>query len=82
MIQNNKCEYMYNMKVQICLILYGFQSSTPGPGAYGKGGIPSAALEEKKRMPVGTCPSMGHANKHRFETKTVVNIQIILYCHS
>ncbi|XP_060771692.1 ciliary microtubule-associated protein 2-like [Neoarius graeffei] len=47
------------------------QSSTPGPGAYGKGGIPSAALEEKKRMPVGTCPSMGHANKHRFETKTV-----------
>ncbi|KAG9282681.1 lymphocyte expansion molecule isoform X2 [Astyanax mexicanus] len=26
-----------------------FQSCTPGPGAYGKGGIPSASLEEKER---------------------------------
>ncbi|KAK3542164.1 hypothetical protein QTP86_016429 [Hemibagrus guttatus] len=47
------------------------QPSTPGPGTYGKGGIPSAALEEKERMSVGTCPSMGHANQHRFDTNTV-----------
>ncbi|XP_060722641.1 ciliary microtubule-associated protein 2-like [Tachysurus vachellii] len=47
------------------------QSSTPGPGTYGKGGIPSAALEEKERMSVGTCPSMGHADQNRFHTNTV-----------
>ncbi|XP_034169343.2 lymphocyte expansion molecule [Pangasianodon hypophthalmus] len=47
------------------------QSFTPGPGTYGKGGIPSAALEEKERMSVGICPSMGHANQHRFDTNTM-----------
>ncbi|KAK1795893.1 hypothetical protein P4O66_008997, partial [Electrophorus voltai] len=35
------------------------QSGTPGPGTYGKGGIPSAALEEKERRSMGTCFSMG-----------------------
>ncbi|XP_076872315.1 ciliary microtubule-associated protein 2-like isoform X2 [Brachyhypopomus gauderio] len=36
------------------------QSWTPGPGTYGKGGIPSAALEEKERRSVGSCPSMDY----------------------
>ncbi|KAM9435561.1 ciliary microtubule-associated protein 2-like isoform 2-T2 [Clarias gariepinus] len=45
------------------------QSSTPGPGCYGKGGIPSAALEEKKRLSVGM--SMSHASRPRFHTNTV-----------
>ncbi|KAL7871890.1 hypothetical protein SRHO_G00068730 [Serrasalmus rhombeus] len=48
------------------------QSSTPGPGTYGKGGIPSAALEEKEKRSVGTCPSMGYsASLQRFPTNTV-----------
>lgn len=64
------------MKLKISIILNGFQSSTPGPGTYGKGGIPSAALEEKERMSVGTCPSMGHADQNRFHTNTVVIIQM------
>uniref|UniRef100_A0A4W4HDT0 Uncharacterized protein n=1 Tax=Electrophorus electricus TaxID=8005 RepID=A0A4W4HDT0_ELEEL len=36
-----------------------FKLGTPGPGTYGKGGIPSAALEEKERRSMGTCFSMG-----------------------
>lgn len=64
-----------NISIQIkVIILHDFQSFNPGPGAYGKGGIPSAALEEKERMSVGTCPSMGHANQHRFVTNTAVNL--------
>ncbi|TSK58125.1 Lymphocyte expansion molecule [Bagarius yarrelli] len=47
-----------------------YQNPYPAPGTYGKGGIPSAALEEKERIPVGTCPSMGHAKQHRFKQNT------------
>ena len=33
---------------------YYLQMTTPGPGTYGKGGVPFAALEEKKRRPTST----------------------------
>ncbi|XP_035270554.1 lymphocyte expansion molecule-like [Anguilla anguilla] len=33
-------------------------AQTPGPGSYGKGGIPSAVLDEKRMQLTGTCPTM------------------------
>ncbi|KAF4070854.1 hypothetical protein AMELA_G00278380 [Ameiurus melas] len=44
---------------------------TPGPGAYGKGGIPSAAREDKERMSLKTGPSMSNTSHHRFDGDTV-----------
>ncbi|XP_064626225.1 ciliary microtubule-associated protein 2-like [Lineus longissimus] len=32
----------------------GFESDTPGPGTYGKGGIPHAVMEEKNQKSTGT----------------------------
>ncbi|KAG9350915.1 hypothetical protein JZ751_024804 [Albula glossodonta] len=34
------------------------QSGTPGPGSYGKGGVPSALLDQKRMQLTGTCPTM------------------------
>ncbi|XP_029110654.1 lymphocyte expansion molecule-like, partial [Scleropages formosus] len=34
------------------------QNDTPGPGTYGKGGIPDALKEEKRKQSAGTCPTM------------------------
>ncbi|XP_061093854.1 ciliary microtubule-associated protein 2-like [Conger conger] len=34
------------------------QNETPGPGSYGKGGIPTAVLDEKRMQLTGTCPTM------------------------
>ncbi|KAM9458594.1 ciliary microtubule-associated protein 2-like isoform 3-T3 [Salvelinus alpinus] len=34
------------------------KQTTPGPGAYGKGGIPSGLLDERRRKPIGSCPMM------------------------
>ena len=34
--------------------MYIYQSSTPGPGTYGKGGVPHAVLEEKSKKSPGT----------------------------
>ncbi|KAJ8408514.1 hypothetical protein AAFF_G00259280 [Aldrovandia affinis] len=34
------------------------QPGTPGPGSYGKGGVPSAMLDEKRMQLKGTCPTM------------------------
>ncbi|XP_030626614.1 lymphocyte expansion molecule-like [Chanos chanos] len=48
------------------------QSWTPGPGTYGIGGVPSAALEEKARQSVSTRPSMeSRALLERFPTECV-----------
>ncbi|KAI4889061.1 hypothetical protein NFI96_014665 [Prochilodus magdalenae] len=48
------------------------QSWTPGPGTYGKGGVPSAVLEEKEKRSIGTCPSMDYgASLQRFPDSTV-----------
>ncbi|XP_015211282.2 ciliary microtubule-associated protein 2 isoform X1 [Lepisosteus oculatus] len=48
------------------------QSWTPGPGSYGKGGIPWAVLEEKKSQSVGTYPPMDfNYGVKRFEERTV-----------
>ncbi|KAM9427963.1 uncharacterized protein ACWYII_019242 [Salvelinus alpinus] len=32
------------------------KQTTPGPGAYGNGGIPSWLLDERRRKPIGSCP--------------------------
>ncbi|XP_070988668.1 ciliary microtubule-associated protein 2-like [Oncorhynchus clarkii lewisi] len=34
------------------------KQTTPGPGTYGKGGIPSGLLDERRRKPIGSCPMM------------------------
>ncbi|KAK6310882.1 hypothetical protein J4Q44_G00189370 [Coregonus suidteri] len=34
------------------------KQTTPGPGAYGKGGIPSGLLDERRRKPIGSRPMM------------------------
>ncbi|MBN3302219.1 TM205 protein, partial [Amia calva] len=48
------------------------QSYALGPGSYGKGGIPWAALEEKRNQSAGTCPSMDFdSRKERFQQRTV-----------
>ena len=36
------------------MIICYFQSETPGPGTYGKGGIPHAALEGKDKKSAST----------------------------
>ena len=54
------------------------QKPAVGPGSYGKGGIPSALLDEKRRMPVGTCPTIDFsAGVERFPERLVVSIHII-----
>lgn len=48
--------------IQTLLIVYGklngngifLQQETPGPGTYGKGGVPHAAVEEKGRKSAST----------------------------
>ncbi|XP_046883676.1 lymphocyte expansion molecule-like [Hypomesus transpacificus] len=48
------------------------QKPAVGPGSYGKGGIPSALLDEKRRMPVGTCPTIDFsAGVERFPERLV-----------
>ncbi|KAJ8376396.1 hypothetical protein SKAU_G00069760 [Synaphobranchus kaupii] len=37
---------------------FNAKNGTPGPGSYGKGGIPSAVQDEKRMQLTGTCPTM------------------------
>ncbi|XP_036375498.1 lymphocyte expansion molecule-like [Megalops cyprinoides] len=54
---------MYNLwlhwyDVKFSIAADAFQEWTPGPGSYGKGGVPSALLDEKRTQSTGTCPTM------------------------
>ncbi|XP_014349686.1 ciliary microtubule-associated protein 2 [Latimeria chalumnae] len=50
-----------------------FSTSTPGPGSYGKGGIPSALMDEKAAQSIGICGIMKSTTAIRKPFSTLDN---------
>ena len=57
-------------------ILFGLllQSQVPGPGTYGKGGIPSAVIEDKERKSVSNVGMLDSGKSYKRQLPEVVCI--------
>ena len=54
-----KCISSYKrFLLHTCVSDWAWQKCPAGPGSYGKGGIPSSLLDERRARPTGTCCTM------------------------